>query len=469
MSTFDFFPFESGDGAFITEPRWSDMFTWMRTVGVLSEDTTLAPDGELAVNPADPSTGTQVQVEDGEAFIQGFMFIQTDGPEVIGIPLNESGDPRIDLLVLRLDKENDIIEYVDIEGDPDPSPVAPDPIQNSTIWDLPLAEIYVADGATTITSMDITDVRVRSLQGDGGSSAVTLDSAGLGESLVAQGVGPNIENKSLVEGANISLTSDADTVTITATGAGSDVTLASAGGTQTLVATGGGVGPNLQSKGLSSSTGISLSSDASSVTITNSDPASGVTLTNAGSGSTLVNDGSGPSLAVKSLTASTNINFTVSGTDIAIAGAPVPSDSPICIVRRTSDVTIATGATDTITWQSAIYDPYSMWDGATTITVPSTGWYQIILNMRFSGDVAANGSVLIRVTDATDTSNTGVKTLAAGMSVGNETILLNSVAIVYLTASTGLISRATQNTGVIRTIQSTGTYTPTMSVWKIRI
>ena len=197
MSTFDYFPFESGDGAFITEPRWTDMFTWMRTVGVLSEDTTLATDAELAVNPASPSVGTQVQVEDGEAFIQGFMFIQTDGPEVIDIPLNDSGDPRIDLLVLRLDKTNDIIEYVDIEGTPDPSPVAPDPIQNSTIWDLPLAEIAVANGAVTILSGDITDVRVRSMQGDGGSTAVTLTSAGGDETLIADSNAPP-DRKSVV-------------------------------------------------------------------------------------------------------------------------------------------------------------------------------------------------------------------------------------------------------------------------------
>lgn len=218
MSDFDYFPFESGDGAFITEPRWTDMFTWMRTVGVLSEDSTLATDAELAVNPVSPSVGTQVQVEDGEAFIQGFMFIQTNGPEVIDIPLNDSGNDRIDLLVLRLDKENDIIEYVLIEGEPDPSPVPPDPIQNSTIWDLPLAEVYVADEATEIMSGDITDLRVRSMQGDGGSTAVTLTSAGGDETLVAGGnAPPNLQVKELSEGANITLTSDADSVTITGT------------------------------------------------------------------------------------------------------------------------------------------------------------------------------------------------------------------------------------------------------------
>jgi hypothetical protein len=361
-------------------------------VGVLSEDTRLAPDAELAVNPADPSTGTQVQVEDGEAFIQGFMFIQEDGPEVIDIPLNESGDPRIDLLVLRLDKENDIIFYVDIEGDPDPSPVPPDPIQNSTIWDLPLAEIAVADGATEITSMDITDVRVRSMQGDGGSSAVSLTSGTGDESLVADGVGPDLEIKAITAGPNISLTSDGDQVTIEATGAGSDVTLASAGGTETLVAD--GVGPDLENKGLSAGTGISLSSDASSVTITNSDPASGVTLANAGTTS-LVNGGAGPALTTKGLVAGTNISFSTSSTDVTIS-----CNTPICRVTNSSPPAITTGTTPTLLWDTNLEDPTGMHSTVSNtdrITIATTGVYHVSFSIQFSPGGTPSGNVYINV------------------------------------------------------------------------
>jgi hypothetical protein len=173
-SEFNYFPFESGDGAFITEPRWKLMFTWMRTVGVLTTEETLPPDDELFVGPTTP--GLSVEVFPGEAFIQGMFWSHTDDPAALAITENDSGDPRIDLVVLRTDFVNDIIEYVVIEGTPDPSPVAPDPVQNDTVWDLPLATVDVADGATEITSMDITDERVPSYQAQKGSSPLVAGS-----------------------------------------------------------------------------------------------------------------------------------------------------------------------------------------------------------------------------------------------------------------------------------------------------
>lgn len=360
MSTFDYFPFESGDGAFITEPRWTDMFTWMRTVGVLSEDTTLATDAELAVNPASPSVGTQVQVEDGEAFIQGFMFIQTDGPEVIDIPLNDSGDPRIDLLVLRLDKTNDIIEYVDIEGTPDPSPVAPDPIQNSTIWDLPLAEIAVANGAVTILSGDITDVRVRSMQGDGGSTAVTLTSAGGDETLIADSNAP-------------------------------------------------------------------------------------------------------PSLVTKGLTAGSNITLTPSSDYVTIAATSTPSDSPICVIRRNANLAVSNGSMPIVSWTTAVTDPYSMWDGNTTINIAEDGWYEIILNITWTGDVSANGSLLAYVTKiGTRLAESRV------MMVGNENVSNNLTTIANLVNGDAITAVVTNNSGVNLTMPTGGSYTPVLSLFKIR-
>lgn len=411
MADFDYFPFEEGNGAFITEPRWTDMFTWMRTVGVLSEDTTLAPDAELAVNAISMSVGTQVQVEDGEAFIQGFMFIQTNGPEVIDIPLNESGDPRIDLLVLRLDKENNIISYVDIEGDPDPSPVPPDPIQNSTIWDLPLAEIAVADGATEITAMDITDVRVRSMQGDGGSTAVTLTSSGGDETLVAAGnAPPDLKIKGITAGTNIALTSDGDQVTIEATGAGADVTLDSAGGVQTLVST-----------------------------------------------------GTGPNLEVFGLTEGANIDISESMGAITIAASSTPSNSPICVLRRNANLTVNNAATPIITWTTAVTDPYSMWNGTTTITIAEDGWYAMTVNITWTGDASANGSLLAY------TTKVGTRLAESRvMMVGAENVSNNLCTIANLVATDEITVVVTNNTGVNLTMPTGGSYTPVFSLWKIR-
>jgi hypothetical protein len=164
---FNYFPFEAGDGSELTESRWKLMFTWMRSVGVLSDTVPLPSGSDLDVSPSSP--GLAVEVETGEAFIQGMFWSHTGDPAGLNIEGNSSGDDRIDLVVLRCDFVNDIMEYVVIEGIADPSPVAPSPVQNSTIWDLPLAEVYVEDGASVIDSMDITDVRVRSVQGDSDS------------------------------------------------------------------------------------------------------------------------------------------------------------------------------------------------------------------------------------------------------------------------------------------------------------
>lgn len=217
---FHYFPFDAGPGAESTEQRWGDMMKWMRTTGILTENLTLnASTDDLAVT-ANATLGVQTAV--GQAWVEGFEFQQQDDYYAIGVDPNTSGDPRIDLLVLELNKPDDIIHYVVVKGTPDPSPVAPSPQQDDEIWQMPLAEIAVADMAAVILSGDITDLRVRSLQGDGGSSAVTLESAGGSETLVAQGVGPAIETKGLSEGTGISLTSDASSVTITASGSPAD-------------------------------------------------------------------------------------------------------------------------------------------------------------------------------------------------------------------------------------------------------
>ena len=64
-------------------------------------------------------------------------------------------------------------------------------------------------------SVSCEDDRIRLVNIDKGSD-VTLTSAGGGASIVADGTGPALANKSLVQGANVTITSDANTVTIAA-------------------------------------------------------------------------------------------------------------------------------------------------------------------------------------------------------------------------------------------------------------
>jgi len=169
----EFFPFDDGPGANSEENRWGDMMKYMRTTGILTTSNTLSPTGDSAIAP---QLNMQIQAYHGESWVEGFMFIHTGDTYPLVINDNTSGDPRIDLVTLRLDRDANTIEYHVEEGTPDPSPVAPTPVQDDVIWDLPLAEIAVSDGATVITTMDITDVRTRSYQAQKGSSNLVAGS-----------------------------------------------------------------------------------------------------------------------------------------------------------------------------------------------------------------------------------------------------------------------------------------------------
>ena len=158
------------------------------------------------------------------------------------------------------------------------------------------------------------------------ASGVTLASAGGTETLVNDGTGPSLATKGLSAGTGITLTGTATDITVTNSSPASGVTLTNAGGDETLVKN--GTGPSLISKGISAGTGISLSSNANLVTVTNSSPASSVTLASAGGTETLVNDGTGPSLATKGLSAGTGITLTSNATSITIAASASSGSIP---------------------------------------------------------------------------------------------------------------------------------------------
>lgn len=103
------------------------------------------------------SSGRQVKLKAGVgALIRGTRFTNLT-ETVVSIPANTSGNTRIDLLVLRLNRATYEITPVPISGSPGGSPVAPPPVRNEPggspdYYDLPLAEITVTNGATTISA-----------------------------------------------------------------------------------------------------------------------------------------------------------------------------------------------------------------------------------------------------------------------------------------------------------------------------
>lgn len=214
-ATFQYFPYDTGAGSNVRGDRWREMFSWMRSNGIVTDDIVLNTTvSDLAVTPG---TGLQVRVAEGDAFIQGTFFIQTGNFAELAISANSSGNPRIDLIVLSADFVANTTEYEVLTGTPAMSPVAPTPTQNDTLWQLPLYSLAVANGASSFITGNLTDLRVRSVQD---STGVTLTSDGGDESLVTEAIGPDLAIKGLTAGTNITLTPGMDDITIEAAGGG---------------------------------------------------------------------------------------------------------------------------------------------------------------------------------------------------------------------------------------------------------
>jgi streptogramin lyase len=115
--------------------------------------------------------------------------------------------------------------------------------------------------------------------------------------------------------AVLQITDTGITSTVPIVAPGLAVTLTSAGGTESLVSD--GVGPALANKGLTAGAGVSLASDATSVTIAAT--GGNITLSNAGTGESVVNDGVGPTLATKSVTGGLGVVLTSTATDVNVS------------------------------------------------------------------------------------------------------------------------------------------------------
>lgn len=354
-----FYSFPYDDYA-MTENDWKLMFNWARTSGVLAASTTLEVAGDCAV-AAD--SGMILQIYPGQTWIQGFYFLYTEDPIDPGnytftITSNVSGFDRIDLVVVRLDLLNNSTSFEVLEGTPTASPVPPDPQQDAFIWELPLAEVYVANAAIVINAGDITDVRVRSLQAQGGSSP-------------------------LIAGANISLT---------ATGpSGFYIEIASAGATGITGKT-GATGPSGGPAGPTGPTG-----------------ARGMT------------GPQGPQGPADGATGVTGITGPTGPAGITGPTGSGGSEGYICILTSSGDQTVAASTSDPVIFDVEDWDPRFMHNpgSPTRITILRTGIYSCSFNAltdlnAFVFSIRLNGSTTIVENEFSPSEGTRVIALTAG-------------------------------------------------------
>lgn len=157
-----YYPFDTGPGASVTQESWSRMARTFRPSAVGGDISSTS----LKVIPsASIRTST---IQPGEGFILGHQYV-SDAPIDVTHVENTSGVPRIDLVVLRRDRPQQKIYPAVITGVPSANPEAPEPLGDHNafissldpgdLFDIPLSRVRVDAGAATIPSSSYTDVR----------------------------------------------------------------------------------------------------------------------------------------------------------------------------------------------------------------------------------------------------------------------------------------------------------------------
>lgn len=103
--------------------------------------------------------GFQLKVSPGKAWINGYFYVNDDDL-YITLDLPDAVLSRIDAVVLRYSLADRNIKVAVKKGAFSSSPTPPTLQRDDSIYELCLAQVYVAAGATSITQADITDTRL---------------------------------------------------------------------------------------------------------------------------------------------------------------------------------------------------------------------------------------------------------------------------------------------------------------------
>lgn len=201
----------------------------------------------------------------------------------------------------------------------------------------------------------------------------TASNIGTGEGVYASKVGVDLEFKSIVAGANVTITSDANEITINAPVAGEVNTASNIGAGEGVYAT--KVGSDLEFKSLVAGTNISLSSDANEITINSTGGGGGEvnTASNLGAGTGVFATKVGTDLQFKSLVQGSNMTISSTGTEITLSG-PVPGEVNTASNLGAGSGVYATKVGDDLQFKSLVQGSnITLTSDANTITITSTG------------------------------------------------------------------------------------------------
>lgn len=120
-----------------------------------------------------------VEMKIGAAIVRGVVYVN-DATLTLAIGANASGNPRIDTIALRYDYLAQTIRGVVRQGTPAATPVPPTLIQNAgTTWEIPIADIQVPNGFSTITDVGIHGRHEFSNVGEGSFEDGVLNNSGI--------------------------------------------------------------------------------------------------------------------------------------------------------------------------------------------------------------------------------------------------------------------------------------------------
>lgn len=151
----------TGDAGPYSDQNWQQLYR-----GLIGWGADRANVGPVLGSGAQPNNGLKVQAQSpastsidvlqGSALIQGIGYMNT-ATVSLAIAANSSGNPRIDTVVLRADYALQTVRLTLLQGTPAASPNPPALTQSAGVmWDIPLADIAVANGFSSIANANIT-------------------------------------------------------------------------------------------------------------------------------------------------------------------------------------------------------------------------------------------------------------------------------------------------------------------------
>lgn len=149
--------------AFITYPlnnidytaEDAELFHCTRTSGIWAEDSF-----SISVTGADNNVtvGTGIAWINNEEFSGKVTALKS--AEVLDLGIADSTYPRIDVIAIQFNANNNATDVIIKKGTPATNPVRPTIVRTGAVYELYLASIYRPAGATAITAGNITDLRM---------------------------------------------------------------------------------------------------------------------------------------------------------------------------------------------------------------------------------------------------------------------------------------------------------------------